>query len=60
MIKDCVFTSELVDDAGVFIVTRCVITCDPKEAVLDNQLGEDHVGLNILYCPKDVSTIMTI
>ncbi len=38
----------------------CVITSNPKEAVLDNQLGEDHVGLNILYCPNNVLVIMII
>jgi hypothetical protein len=33
---------------------------DPKEAILDNILGDDHVGLTILYYPKNISTIMTI
>jgi hypothetical protein len=51
---------ELVDDVGVFIVTKHVIACDPNEVVLDNQLGEDHVGLSILYCSNNVSTIMII
>jgi hypothetical protein len=49
-----------VDDARVFVAIRRVITCDPKEVVLDNQLGEDHFGLRILYCPNDVSIVMTI
>jgi hypothetical protein len=28
--------------------------------VLDDKLGEDHVGLCIFYCPSIVSTITTI
>ncbi len=47
-------------DVGVFVMIGCVITCDPKEVILDNQLGEDHVGINILYYLINVSTIMTI
>ncbi len=49
---------ELMDDVGLFIVNGHVIACDPKEAVFDNQLGEDHVGVNILYCPNNISMIM--
>jgi hypothetical protein len=49
-----------VDDVGLFIASGCVTTCNPKEAILDNQLGEDHVGMNISYCSNNVSTIMTI
>jgi hypothetical protein len=30
------FECELVDDVGVFVATRCVIACDPKEAIVDN------------------------
>jgi hypothetical protein len=37
-----------------------VIACDPREVIFDNQLGEDHVGVSILYCLTNVSTIMTI
>jgi len=44
----------------VFISSGCVITCDPKETILDNQLGKNHVGLSILYCQSNVSAIMTI
>jgi hypothetical protein len=40
---------ELVDDVGLFVVNGHVIVCGPREVVLDNQLGEDHVGVNILY-----------
>jgi len=38
----------LVDDDGVFIAKGQVATCDPQEVILDNQSGEDHVGLCIL------------
>jgi hypothetical protein len=51
---------ELVDDVGLFIASGHVIASDPKEAVLDNQLGEDHVGVSILYCPNYISTVITI
>ncbi len=44
----------------MFIVTKCVIACDPKEAILHNQLGEDRVGLNILYFLSNVSIMMII
>jgi hypothetical protein len=37
-----------------------VAACDPQEVILDNQLGEDHVGLCILYCPRTMSIVMTI
>jgi hypothetical protein len=33
---------------------------DPREAILDNILGHDHVGLTILYCPRNISPVMTI
>jgi len=49
-----------VDDVGLFIVNGCVIACDLKEVVLDNQLGEDHVRTSILYCLNNVLAIMTI
>jgi hypothetical protein len=51
---------DLVDDVGFFIVSGYVIACDLKEAVLNNQLGEDHVKMGILYCINNVSSIMTI
>jgi hypothetical protein len=35
------------------------MACDPREEVLDNKLGEDHVGVNILYCPNNVLEVMT-
>jgi len=51
---------DLSNDAKVFIVSGLVIACDPKEVVIDNKLGEDHVGVSILYCPSDVSIVMII
>jgi hypothetical protein len=54
------FECEFVDDVGVFVATRPVITCDPKETILHNQLGKDHVGFNILYCSNNGSIMMTI
>jgi hypothetical protein len=44
----------------VFIAKGWVVTCDSHETVLDDQLGEDHVGLSILYCPMTMSTMITI
>jgi hypothetical protein len=32
----------------------------PREAILEDILGDDHVGLTILYCPRKSLTIMTI
>ncbi len=48
------------DDVGLFVANGHVIACDPREAILDNQLGEDHVRVSILYCPNNVSMVMTI
>ncbi len=48
------------DDVGLFIVSGCVIAYDLKEAIRDNQLGEDHVRMNKLYCLNNVSIVMTI
>jgi hypothetical protein len=44
----------------VFVTSGHVIAYDSKEAVLDNHLGEDHVGVSILYCPSNVSRVMII
>jgi len=49
-----------VDDVRVFLAKGCVVTCDPHEAVLDDQLGEGHVLLCILYYLAIVSVTMTI
>jgi hypothetical protein len=37
-----------------------VVACDPHEAIFDDRLGEDHVGLCILYFLAIMSTMMTI
>jgi hypothetical protein len=49
-----------VDYVGLFIASDRVITCDPREVVLDNQLGEGHVKVSILYCTNNISIVMTI
>jgi hypothetical protein len=49
-----------VDDVGLFVANGRVIACDPREVVLDNKLGEDHVGVTILYCLNNISMVMTI
>jgi hypothetical protein len=51
---------ELVDDVGLFVISGRVITSDPREAIIDNQLGEDHVNVSILYCPNNISIVMKI
>jgi hypothetical protein len=51
---------DLVNDVGVFLAKGCVVACNPQEVVLDDRLGEDHVGLCILYCLTTMSTVMTI
>ncbi len=37
-----------------------VMVFDMKEAILDNILGHDHVGLTILYCLRDILAVLTI
>jgi hypothetical protein len=49
-----------VDDVGLFVANGRVIACDPREVALDNKLGEDHVGVSILYCLNNISVVMTI
>jgi hypothetical protein len=51
---------DLLDDDGLFIAKGRVIACDPMEVIFYDQLGEDHVGLCILYCFNIVSTVMMI
>lgn len=46
-------------DVGLFIASGHVIACDPRGAILDNKLGEDHLGVSILYCPNNVLKVMT-
>jgi hypothetical protein len=33
---------------------------DMREAILDDILGDGHVGLTILYCPGNILAVMTI
>ncbi len=33
---------------------------NPREAILDDILGDDHIGLTILYYPEDILEVMTI
>jgi hypothetical protein len=44
----------------MFITSGHVIACDPREAILDNQLSEDHVGVSILYYLNNISIVMMI
>ncbi len=37
------------------IVGRKIVAYDPRELVLDNDLGETKIGVRILSCPKDTS-----
>jgi hypothetical protein len=46
------------DLEGVFFMKGCVTTSNLKEAILDNILGHDHVGLTIFYCLGGISAIM--
>jgi hypothetical protein len=33
---------------------------DLKEIILDDILGEAHIGLTIFYCPRNIYVVMTI
>jgi len=46
---------ELMNHVGNIIVGRKIVAYDPRELVLDNDLGETEVGVRILSCPKDTS-----
>ncbi len=48
------------DDVGSFIASGHVIACDLKEVVLNNQLGKDHVRVNIFYYANNISMVITI
>lgn len=48
------------DDVGLFVAKGHVITCYQWDAIIDNQFGEYHVGLCILYFLNNISAIMTI
>lgn len=54
--KDC----KVVDDIGVMIVKGRINACDPKEVVLDENLGETTVGVTILSYPCDITKVMSI
>jgi hypothetical protein len=51
---------ELLNHVGKNIIEGRIVTCDPKELVLDYDFGEIDVGVKILNCLKDKSLIMTI
>jgi len=46
---------ELMNHVGNIIVGRRIVAYDPRELVLDDDLGEIEVGVRILSCPKDTS-----
>jgi hypothetical protein len=50
----------LQDYDGTFVVKGHVMASDLKEVILDDITGEGHIHLTIFYCPRDISTIMTI
>jgi hypothetical protein len=54
--KEC----DLQDPKGVFFVKGHVMAIDPKEVILKDILGDDHVSLTIIYYIEDISTIMII
>jgi hypothetical protein len=54
--KEC----DHVDPEGVFFTRGHVTTFDPKEAIFDDILGDDHVSLTIIYYLGDISTVMSI
>jgi hypothetical protein len=51
---------ELVYHVGEIIVEGRIVAYDPRELILDNDLGETKVGVTILSYPKVISQIMTI
>ncbi len=48
------------DDIGVVIVKGRINACDPKEVVLDEDLGETNVGVTILSYPRDITKVISI
>jgi hypothetical protein len=48
------------DDVGLFVAKGHVIACHQWDAILDDQFGEDRVGLCILYFLNNISARMTI
>jgi hypothetical protein len=49
-----------VHDIGVVIVKGQINACDPKEVVLDENLGEIIIGVTILSYPRDITEVMPI
>jgi hypothetical protein len=45
----------LINRVADIIVGRKIVAYDPRELVLDNDIGETEVGVIILNCPKDTS-----
>jgi hypothetical protein len=41
---------QFLDLEGVFFMKGCVAASNLREAILDDILRHDHVGLTILYC----------
>ncbi len=58
--KECSDVGEsVVNDVGeMIIVEGKIVTCDLKELVLNDDLGETNVGVTILSYPNDTSQIM--
>ncbi len=52
--------NDFVHVKGGFVIRGWLIACDLREAMLGDDLGEDHVRLFILYCLDDISAIMNI
>jgi hypothetical protein len=48
--KEC----DLQDFEGVFLVRSRGMASDLKEVILDNILGNDHVGLTMFYCLANI------
>jgi hypothetical protein len=46
---------EFVNHVGDIIIEGSIVTCDPREPVLDDNLGETEVRVTILSFPKDAS-----
>jgi hypothetical protein len=45
---------------GVFFAKGLVMASDPRETILDDIFGHDHVDLTIFYYLGNIFTIMTI
>ncbi len=54
--KEC----DLLDLEGVFLVKGHVTASNPRKAIMDDILGQDHVDLTIYYYTRNISMVMTI